>query len=238
MFKRIENTKILFLDIETVPNTDNYDSLDDNFKRLWEKKSQYFRDEEQTPSDVYQRAGIYAEFGKIICISIGYISDNETKTFRLKSFSGDNEEQILADFFDLLDTHYKIGENYLCAHNGKEFDFPFIARRALVNGVELPKMLNIAGKRPWETKHLLDTMEMWKFGDYKHFTSLDLLTAVFNIPTPKDDIDGSQIADVYYKENNLERIVTYCEKDVIAIARLYLKYKNEETITDENIIYS
>ncbi len=234
MFKRIENTKILFLDIETVPNTDNYDSL----KRLWEKKSQYFRDEEQTPSDVYQRAGIYAEFGKIICISIGYISDNETKTFRLKSFSGDNEEQILADFFDLLDIHYKIGENYLCAHNGKEFDFPFIARRALVNGVELPKMLNIAGKRPWETKHLLDTMEMWKFGDYKHFTSLDLLTAVFNIPTPKDDIDGSQIADVYYKENNLERIVTYCEKDVIAIARLYLKYKNEETITDENIIYS
>ena len=238
MFKRIKNSKILFLDIETVPNTDNYDSLDDNYKRLWEKKSQYFRDDEQTPADVYQRAGIYAEFGKIICISIGYIADNETKTFRLKSFFGDNEEQLLADFFDLLDTHYKIGENYLCAHNGKEFDFPFIARRALVNGIELPKMLNIAGKRPWETKHLLDTMEMWKFGDYKHFTSLDLLTAVFDIPTPKDDIDGSQIADVYYKENNLERIVTYCEKDVIAIARLYLKYKNEETINDNNIIHS
>ncbi|RLD46188.1 MAG: 3'-5' exonuclease, partial [Bacteroidetes bacterium] len=182
-------------------------------------------------------AGIYSEFGKIICISVGYISDIKTKTFRVKSFYGDNETQLISDFFELLNKSYNKHKNYLCAHNGLEFDFPFIARRAVINNIKLSPMLDISATKRWENKHLIDTMEMWKFGDYKHYTSLDLLVHLFNIPTPKNDIDGSQVADVYYKEKNLERIVKYCEKDVIAIARLYLRFNNLEIIPDENIVY-
>ncbi len=237
MINNINLTKILFLDIETVPITDNYDNLSDDFKKFWDKKSSYFTDENQTPKDVFNKAGIYSEFGKIICISVGYISDDKTNTFRVKSFAGDDEQKIINDFFNLLNKSYNKRQNYLCAHNGIEFDFPFIARRAVINNIKLPDMLNISATKRWENKHLIDTMEMWKFGDYKHYTSLNLLVKLFNIPTPKDDIDGSQVADVYYKENNLQRIVKYCEKDVIAVARLYLRLKNKETIIDDNIIF-
>jgi len=236
MLDNIKIENILFLDIETVPQYSDFNSVPEKFKEFWDKKSGYFRNEEQLPSDVYQRAGIYSEFGKIICISVGIaVSKTEQRTFRLKSFFGDDESILLKEFAEMLNKyHSSNSELQLCAHNGKEFDFPFIARRMLINGIKLPKLLDIAGKKPWEVM-FLDTMELWKFGDYKNYTSLNLLTQIFNIPTPKDDIDGSMVADVYWKDKDLLRIVIYCEKDVLAIAQLFLKYKGEELIPQENV---
>jgi DNA polymerase elongation subunit (family B) len=235
MIENFKNEDILFLDIETVPQYSSYTEVPDAFKLLWDKKALKIAGENQTPEDIYQRAGIYAEFGKIICISVGLIVEKGEKTFfRVKSFSNDNEAILLSEFADMLTKFSNKQNATLCAHNGKEFDFPYIARRMLINGIKIPQMLNIAGKKPWEVK-FLDTMELWKFGDYKHYTSLNLLTYIFNIPTPKDDIDGSQVADVYYNEKNLERIVTYCEKDVLAVAQLYLRYCNQPLIEPQNI---
>ena len=124
----------------------------------------------------------------------------------------------------------------LCAHNGKEFDFPFLARRILVNELPLPAILDSAGKKPWETQYL-DTMELWKFGDYKHYTSLELLAALFGIPTPKDDINGADIHRVYWEDHDLERIRIYCQKDVLTIARLFLKFQQQPGIEDEDVVY-
>lgn len=233
MLKNIENTNILFIDIETVPAGKNFIDLSEKMKLLWDKKSKYFRTEDQEAEDVYERAGIYAEFGKIICISAGYL--NKERIFRIKSFYGDNEKILLTEFRSMLQKAYRGSDKFLCAHNGKEFDYPYIARRMLINGIEIPDILDMAGKKPWEVKHL-DTLELWKFGDYKHYTSLELLTEVFNIPTPKDDIDGSMVAKVYWEENDLPGIVSYCEKDVLAVVQLFLKYKNEKPVKAENII--
>ncbi len=233
MLGKIKKNQILFLDIETVPSHSDFNDLPEIMQKLWEKKSRYLiKNDDETPASIYQKAGIYAEFGKIICISAGFFTDN---TFRLKSFYGDNEKEILNNFNSLLNKSYNTPDKYLCAHNGKEFDYPYIARRMLINGIKLPEILNFAGKKPWEIKHL-DTLELWKFGDYKHYTSLELLTTIFNIPTPKDDIDGSMVADIYYKEKDLKRIAVYCEKDVVAVAQLFLKYNNRELIKVKNII--
>ena len=153
---------------------------------------------------------------------------------RLKSFYGHNEKNILSQFKHLLNDSYSSGHHYLCAHNGKEFDYPFICRRMLINGISLPKILNIAGKKPWEIKHL-DTMELWKLGDYTHYTSIHLLAELFNIPTPKDDINGSQVSNVYWIQKDLERIRINCQKDTLTVAQLYLKYKGEDILKDEQI---
>ena len=175
------------------------------------------------------------EFSKIICISVGYLFFEKGEThFRIKSFCGEDEKQILSNFHSLLNTKFNKQHHRLCAHNGKAFDFPFIARRTLLNGLKLPVLLDIAAKKSWEINHL-DTMELWRFGDYKNYTSIKLLAALFDIPTPKDDIDGSQVANIYYKEKNLERIRTYCQKDVLTVAQLLLRYKGEEIIKEENI---
>jgi uncharacterized protein YprB with RNaseH-like and TPR domain len=234
MLEHIKTDEILFLDIETVPQQPSFDQLDDTFKYLWDKKSSHFRKSEETAADIYGRAGIYAEFGKIICLSTGYIHfvDGDY-CLRVKSFYGHNEKELLEEFKQMLNAFALRKNIQLCAHNGKEFDFPYIARRMLVNGINLPKVLDIAGKKPWEVS-FIDTLELWKFGDYKSYTSLELLTKIFGIPTPKDDIDGSMVADVYWKDKNMERIVTYCEKDVLAIAQLFLKYRGEELIKAEN----
>ncbi len=181
---------------------------------------------------MYERAGIYAEFGKIICISTGFIKDG---SFRIKSFYGDDEKQLLTEFAAMLSTHFNTVNHFLCAHNGKEFDYPFIARRMLINGIKLPTLLDIAGKKPWEITHL-DTMELWKFGDYKSYTSLELLSALFGIPTPKNDIDGSQVRSVYYDDQDLNRIVTYCQKDTLTVAQLLLRYRGEEIIKEDQVI--
>jgi DNA polymerase elongation subunit (family B) len=225
--------KILFLDIETVPAYPSFDDVPERFRELWSKKSEQLTKGEQTPAEAYARAGIYAEFGKIVCISAGYLArQNGLLAFRAKSFYDDDERALLLAFAGALSafTQKHRSDLRLCAHNGKEFDFPYIARRMLVHGIALPKALDVQGRKPWETP-FLDTMDMWRFGDYKAFTSLNLLAAVFDVPTPKDDIDGSQVADVYYREKNLPRIATYCEKDTRTVARILMKLQgNHEDV--------
>lgn len=232
MLENINCENVLFLDIETVSQHKLYDELNDPLKSLWDRKAQYLaKSEADTPSALYERAGIYAEFGKIICISVGFLRDDK---IRIKSFAGDDELSILDEFSNLLNKSYNKPESLLCAHNGKEFDFPYISRRMLINGIRLPSILNVAGCKPWEIRHL-DTMELWRFGDHKNFTSLELLTTVFNIETPKDDISGDQVGNVYWHENNVERIVKYCQKDVLAVVQLFRKYRGELALTSENI---
>ncbi|MFK5890244.1 MAG: 3'-5' exonuclease [Flavobacteriaceae bacterium] len=227
---------ILFLDIETVPEVANFDSLTEEKKVLFSDKTQYQRKEEISVEDFYQRAGIWAEFGKIVCISVGYFTPNDLeRQFRVTSFIGE-EPKILGDFKNLLEKHFNKPEHLLCAHNGKEFDFPYIARRMIINRIAIPEKLNLFGKKPWEIAHL-DTMDLWKFGDYKHYTSLKLLTNILDIPSPKDDIDGSQVAEVYYKDNDVKRIATYCEKDTIAVAQLLLRFNNQDILKEEDIIF-
>jgi DNA polymerase elongation subunit (family B) len=227
---------ILFLDIETVPQKESWKELSKEIQALYEKKTKYQRKEEFTAEAFYDRAGIWAEFGKIICISVGYFVDvAERKQLRITSFFGDNEHTLLTNFKVLLNQHFVKKSNVLCAHNGKEFDFPFIARRMIIHQIELPEKLNLFGKKPWEVPHL-DTLELWKFGDYKHYTSLKLLTSILGIPSPKDDIDGSEVAQVYYQEKNMERIVAYCEKDTIAVAQVLLRFNNQEVLKDSDIV--
>lgn len=210
-----------------------YDQLPEKFQKLWDKKAERLKkNEEDTPITLFERAGIYSEFGKIICISVGFMKNRE---FRIKSYYGEDEQILLKEFSELLDKYYNSRDHLLCAHNGKEFDYPYIARRMLINGLPLPSILNIAGKKPWEIAHL-DTMELWKFGDYKNYTSLELLAAIFGIETPKDDIDGSMVAEVYYKENDLERIVQYCQRDTLTVAQLLLAYLGKPKIKEQDII--
>ena len=232
----IDFSKILFLDIETVSQKKSYDQLSERMQKLWSHKAEQLnRDNtELTPADIYDRAGIYAEFGKIVCISVGFFNEQR---FRLKSFYGHDEKALLNDFANMLNRCYSAPDAQLCAHNGKEFDFPYIARRMLVNGIQIPKILQVAGKKPWET-NFIDTMELWKFGDYKTFTSLDLLCAILDIPTPKDDINGSEVGHVYWQENDIERIKTYCQKDVLAIAQLMRRYNYLSLIPEDCVDYT
>ena len=227
---------VLFLDIETVPEYEDWGQLAKETQALYNKKTEYQRKEDVTVEEFYERAGIWAEFGKIVCISVGYLADVENKKqLRLTSFFGDDEHQLLTEFKKLPNLHFNKKTNVLCAHNGKEFDFPFIARRMIVHQIELPNKLNLFGKKPWEVPHL-DTLELWKFGDYKHYTSLKLLTSILGIPSPKDDIDGSEVAKVYYQEKDIQRIVTYCEKDTIAVAQILLRFNNQALLSAEDIV--
>ena len=237
MFENLNLEEILFIDIETVPLQNNFKELSIDWQKLWEQKMKFQIKEDESAEDLYERAGIYAEFGKIICISAGYISQKKGELFfRVKSFYSENEKELIDDFFNALHKFTYAGKKRLCAHNGQEFDYPYIARRALVNRLKLPKILDIAGQKPWETKEfLLDTLQLWKFGDYKHYTSLSLLCALFEIPTPKDDIDGSQVGKVYWEDKDIDRIIKYCEKDTLAVANLLLSYKGDEIIKEENM---
>jgi 3'-5' exonuclease len=225
---------ILFVDIETVAHAKAFPDLDDRLKAQWSRKASFLRREEhQTDEDLYQeRAGIYAEFGKIVCVAVGKFVDNEVgePVFRTRTYAGDDERSILAEFKMMLERHDPLSLK-LCAHNGKEFDFPYLCRRMLINNLPLPAVLNLSGKKSWEIPHL-DTMEMWKFGDFKHYTSLDLLAAVFNIPTSKGDMDGSKVNNVYHIENNLTKIKEYCLRDIIVLARLFLKLKCIQLTTE------
>lgn len=233
MLQKLNLEHVLFLDIETVPQKASFEELDDEFKALWEQKSKYQRKEEYTAEEFYDRAGIWAEFGKIICISVGYFKNDGERSFRVTTFHG-AEIKLLKEFKKLVIEHFSASRHLLCAHNGKEFDFPYIARRMIINGMELPYKLDLFGKKPWEVAHL-DTMDLWKFGDYKNYTSLKLMAKVLGIPSPKGDIDGSMVRDVYYEENDLERIVAYCEKDTIAVAQVLLRLRNEKLLNDEEI---
>jgi DNA polymerase elongation subunit (family B) len=236
MIEKLRLDHILFLDIETVPEHEHYHALDAELQGLWETKTQYQRKDEIDPETFYERAGIWAEFGKIVCISVGYFTlKGDIRNFRVTSFFGE-EKKILLDFANLLNNHFGQAQHLLCGHNVKEFDIPFIARRMIIHQVALPAKLNLFGKKPWEIPHL-DTLELWKFGDYKHFTSLKLLTKILGIPSPKGDIDGSQVAQVYYVEKDIDRIVTYCEKDTIAVAQLFLRFRREDLLIEDEILH-
>ena len=228
---------ILFLDIETVSASDSFKALDERFKTLWSRKASFLKKEENITEEqfYFQRAGIYAEFGKIISIGIGIFSfENDQIQLRLKSLYNDDEHKLLTDFRDIL-TKIKSDNLKLCAHNGKEFDFPYLSRRMLINGISLPDALDLAGKKPWEINHI-DTMDMWKFGDWKHYTSLDLLAGIFNIESSKTDMNGSDVNRVYYEDKDLRKIADYCLQDVEVTARLYLKLKNIQAESIEVVV--
>lgn len=237
-------SNILFVDIECVPQEASFFDLDDDLKSLWEKKwgrllQSSSIDDETTMDDLYDnRSWIFAEFGKIIVISVWYFARNEnwTSEFRLKSFYGDDERLLLQDFFDLLNNHYSKSFHQLCGHNVKEFDVPYICRRATVHGLELPNIIDSQGKKPWEVNHI-DTLELWKFWDRKNFISLDLLCRVLSVQTPKTDISGEQVARVYRDDKDLARIKQYCERDVVAVAEVLLKFMRRENPA-ESILFS
>lgn len=228
---------ILFLDIETVSQYPDYGAMPAEWQDLWGKKAESLlrNREEETRESIYSRAAIYAEFGKIICISCGVIQGSGSqRKIVLKSFSGNNEAEVLLSFAEML-RKWSAGESkFLCAHNGKEFDFPYLCRRMLINSIPIPPILDSSGKKPWEVS-FLDTMELWKFGDFKNYTSLNLLAHALGIPTPKDDIDGSKVGEVYWKDQELERIVTYCQKDVLTVAQILLRMQGEPLILSENV---
>lgn len=224
--------KILFLDIETVPLVYRYSDLNETLKGLWDRKWQNSRD--VSPEDQYTKAGIYAEFAKVVCIGLGHYKDGRMNVFTISSAS---ERELLQQFTDVLGRSFSSPQNLLCAHNGREFDFPFLCRRLIVNGMPLPRLLQIQGMKPWEVPHL-DTMDMWKFGDYKSFSSLNLLAHIFGIPSPKDDIDGSQVSKTFYEDNDLPRIAEYCRRDVITLARVYCRFAGVSLPADQDVIFA
>jgi len=228
---------ILFLDIETVSQYENYSQLPDDWKELWDAKAGVINrnKEEETSETAYPRAAIYAEFGKIVCISCGYLTGTgDEKKLVVRSYCGDDESKLLREFSEMLTQWGGSADRFLCAHNGKEFDYPYICRRMVINGIEIPEALKISGRKPWEVRHL-DTMELWKFGDYKNYTSLKLLAKVLGIPSPKDDIDGSQVNSVYWNDRDLDRIVEYCQKDVITLTQVMLRFHCQPAVKQENI---
>ena len=234
MIDKIVLPNILFLDIETVPQSEFFNDLPEDAQQLFADKTQYQRKDDLTPEEFYERAGIWAEFGKIICISVGYFTiKNAERQFRTKSIIGE-EKQLLEEFNDLVKTHFSNPAFVFCGHNIKEFDIPYMCRRMLINGINIPEKLQLFGRKPWEIPHL-DTLELWKFGDYKHYTSLKLLTHVLNIPSPKEDIDGSEVRNVYYNEKNIDRIAKYCERDVVAVAQIFLRMRNEPILKESEI---
>jgi len=227
MIQNLPIENILFLDIETVPQIDNWNNVDSTTQYLWDKKTKSQRKDEIEASEFYvQRAGIMAEFGMIICISIGMI-DNNTGKLKIKTYSGE-EKDLLLSFCELFNSS-RLNNVILCAHNGKEFDFPYIARRLLINGIQPPIPFQMFGKKPWEIPHI-DTMELWKFGDWKSYVSLELLAHIFGIPSPKDDIDGSMVADIYYNDGDIDRIIHYCEKDVLTLANVFRRMRQEDLL--------
>lgn len=245
IFNHKSLSRILFLDIETVSVSATYEELPGNLKKHWKHKcakSKWAVDplissENAISLHFTNKAGIFSEFAKVVCISVGLLKSKKDKmSIRIKSFYGHDEHKILSDFKVLMDKHFhNIKKQYICGHNLKEFDIPFLCRRMLINNIALPKMLAISGLKPWQTTHLLDTLEMWKFGDYKNYTSLDLLTAVFDIESPKDDMDGSLVSHAYYVEDNLPKIIAYCERDVVSVAQLLLRFNQLPLITTEDI---
>lgn len=234
--EEIQLQNLLVIDIETVSQKANFSELDEDWQELWSKKVGALNNPEIDASLNYDRAAIYAEFGKIVCIGIGvFYKNNDEWHLKVKSIHGDDEKQILEEFSLLLNKSFNSVNHQLVAHNGKEFDFPYICRRLLINDLKIPGILNISGKKPWEIKHI-DTMELWKFGDYKNYTSLNVLAKCFGIPSPKDDIDGSMVGHTYWQKNDLERIATYCKKDIITTAQILLKYKSMNLLKEEQII--
>ena len=238
MFTPAQLENILFIDIETAPVVATYADLPDRMKPLWDRKAQtkYRNDpNSEDPATLFtEKAGIHAEFGRVVCISCGRLTfDEQQPSLNTKSYFGEDEHQVLKDCGEALDKFLKVNPKFnLCAHNGKEFDFPYLGRRYLIHGLPLPQFLAIQGKKPWEVS-LLDTMELWKFGDYKAYTSLELMAAVMGVPSSKGDLDGSQVGRVYWEEKDHERIKHYCERDVWVTAQLLLSMSRLPRLREE-----
>ncbi len=247
MVEQIDITRILFLDIETVSSQPTYRQLSEQFQQLWAYKApgalkRYGEEltEEELAASYTDKAAIFAEFGKIVCISVGAVYRDKDKQLklRLKSFADRDEARLLREFSEMLDQYYGDPAKYfICGHNIKEFDVPYMCRRIVAHQQKLPALLDISGKKPWETKHLVDTMELWKFGDRKAYVSLKLLAAVLGFPSPKDDIDGSDVGRVFWEEDDVERIAAYCEKDVLATAQLFLRYQRKPLFGEAQVHY-
>lgn len=236
MLENLDLKNVLVLDIETVPQYPAYEEMNDLWKKLWDLKVKNIVNETTSSAVLYERAGFYAEFAKIVCISVGIFAKGEDRTkFRVKTFIGYDEKKILSDLTELMDKSFYREEHCVCAHNGNNFDFPFIARRCVVNQVKIPYILDNSNKKPWEVQ-CIDTMDMWRFGDYKNFTSLELLASIFGIDTPKDEMDGSQVWKAFYLEKDLDKIKTYCQKDVVTVAQILLKFKGESALEESDIV--
>jgi 3'-5' exonuclease len=230
--------KTMFIDIETVSVVPNYADLPDKMKSLWQKKSKVFNKDETDFSKTFENgAGIYAEFGKIVCVCLGYFTDTDLKTFRVKQFSGHDEKKLLLDVYNVFNKFLIDHTFALSGHNIKEFDVPYMCRRTIINQVELPFFYkDLQNRKPWENP-LIDTLHQWRFGDFKNYTSLELIATVLGIDTPKDDIDGSQVSSVYWNEKNLDRIATYCSKDMVTVAQVLLHLNNMPLLSPENISF-
>lgn len=235
----MDYASILFLDIECVSGKASFNEINDSFQTLWNTKAaQLYRNDPEIPdseTSYKEKAGIFAEYGKIVCISVGIMVESDQGwQVRLKSFADHDESVLLAQFAELMNKNRRI--KYLCGHNLKEFDVPYICRRYVANLMPLPRLFDVSGKKPWDLDYILDTMHMWRFGDNRAYIKLSALTALFDIPSPKDDIDGSEVGRVYWEENDLERIAVYCQKDVLAVVQVLLKYNRQALITEENVI--
>lgn len=237
---------ILFLDVETVSQQPMFEAMNDHGRNLWKQKIGYMarRDDREWEEDDFarsykDRAAIYAEFGKVIVISAGIITqtDDNILNLRIKSFYGDEERNVLESFASILHKNFHDPNmNVLCGHNIREFDIPYLCRRYSVHGISLPPLLNIAGKKPWEIKYVADTLEMWKYGDHKNYTSLDLLAYTLGIASPKETLDGSKVGHCYWEEKDLEKIKQYCERDVVTVAQVYLKLNNMAVFHQDQVI--
>lgn len=238
MLQHINIYDLIFIDIETVPQWPSHDELPAAMKELWAAKHANLKQDSESAEEGYlKRAGVFAEFAKIVCISVGYFHPGQpAHTFRIKSLAGDDEKKLLVDFSELINKKFPLDRFHFCGHNIREFDIPFICRRLLIHQLALPELLDVAGKRPWEMQNV-DTLQLWKFGDYKHYTSLKLIAEVLGIPTPKNDIEGKDVCRVYWVEKNLPRIVEYCQRDVVTVARLLQRFKGiTQTLTEDEIV--
>ena len=239
MFAQLKPEELLFFDIETVPAQPAFAQLDEPMRELWAHKAQQLTKGERSPEEYYERAGIYAEFGKIVCVSLGvlYKKGEERYGIRLKSICHENERVLLEELNHLLENKMNGKQRCLCGHNIREFDIPYLCRRMLVNDLCIPKLVDCTGLKPWEVPHL-DTLHLWRFGDSRSYVSLNLLAALFRIPSPKGDIDGSEVGRVFYEEQDLNRISRYCQQDVLTVAQLLLRFKSLPLLRPEDITYT
>jgi predicted PolB exonuclease-like 3'-5' exonuclease len=233
---------LIIIDIETAAESASYSDMPAEWQELWEEKTGRSLPEGINAAEFYpMRAGVMAEFAKIICISIGYFNKETTLHLRIKSFYGHDEKKLLQDFLATIQKIESINNKWCFAgHNIREFDIPFICRRLLINHINIPAYLDFQNMKPWET-NIVDTFQYWRFGDYKNYTSLKLLAAAMQVPSSKDDIDGSMVGELYWsgdepqREINLKRIVNYCQKDVITTGNIILRFKNIPLIHPDDI---
>lgn len=239
MIAKMPLENFLIIDIETVSEQKDFESLATGWQHLWEEKVMRSLPENTTAGEYYpQRAGVMAEFAKVVCISIGYFKkEKDLHQFRVKSLFANDEHELLQQFIHTINQLEAVHKRWsFTGHNIKEFDVPFLCRRLLINGLAIPPYLDFQNMKPWET-NMVDTFQYWRFGDYKNYTSLKLLAAALNVPSPKDDIDGSMVGHVYWNENDLQRIAVYCQKDVVTVANIILRFKNLPLLTLEQVVF-